>query len=154
MPGNGKPRKGGGGGSGGSGGGAALPDGVKVEEYGSTKDYVFEVSGSEVRFSVGGLGANKAEVDYQVNGNFDRSSLKGRDANKVALKIARIMKYDVATRPKGFKYSVSAYTGDGFGDRRAQAYRLAGFSTPRKAGDLQYAVVKGGKLQPIKEAQF
>ena len=152
MAGGSKGRKGGKGGGG--GGGSALPDGVKLQDDGHTKEYVFKVAGNEVTFVVQRIGENKGGAGFDVNGDLDRGSLKGRDADKAALKIARIMKYDVATRPEGFKYRVYAHTDDGFGDRRAQGYSRAGFSTPKKAGDAQFAVVKGGKLQAITETQF
>lgn len=126
---------------------AALPAGVSMSEpwYGK-RSYTFDVGGKTVKFNIeGGI------VDFNVGGSLSRGGLTGRDADRAALTIARIFKHDVASRPDGYTYKTNAFTLDGYGARRAEAYERAGFSAPtgRRPGGNQYGIVRDGKLIPI-----
>lgn len=135
--------------SGNQGGGAGLPAGVAMQKDGTDRIYSFTVGGKTVKFGVEG-DRTSATVAFSVGGQLDRGGLQGRDADRAALTIARIFKHDVSTRPDGFQYDTSAWTGDGYGARRAAAYERAGFSPPMGGipGLGQFGVVKNGKLQP------
>lgn len=93
-------------------------------------------------------------VDFTINGAMDKAeSLATEEANRISIKIAKIMQFDASQRADGEKYVTSAYTGDSeeYAAVRTYAYeRIAKFSRPvgGEPGAYQYAVVKNGKLQP------
>jgi hypothetical protein len=164
--------KGGGGGGGGgggravAGGGAAvaeapartertasLPDGVTATRVDGTvaTSYDFTVNNNKVQLyteSFVGERSTRREVAFVVNGENERRSIPPRDAARIAMKIKNTFLYDISKQPEGTVYFTQAFKGDGFGERRTEAYVRIGFSNPKKAGQKQYGVVKNGKLVP------
>lgn len=132
-----------------------LPNGVNlVSDNSGGRVYEFSAGGNRVTFKVFNDDARSGSVSFTVGGGYDRGGLQGRDADRAALTVMRIFKHDVGTRSNGFKYDTIAYTGDGFGAKRAAAYERAGFSAPYggRPGGTQFGVVKNGKLVPDKKA--
>lgn len=93
-------------------------------------------------------------VDFTINGAMDKAEgLATEEANRISIKIAKIMQFDASQREDGEKYVTSAYTEDSeeYAAVRTYAYeRIAKFSRPvgGEPGAYQYAVVKNGKLEP------
>lgn len=143
---------------------STMPDGVTVDratmrdqdEPYNASFYNFRINDSTVDlvvtegdFYAKTAGAN-ATVDFSVDYSMDKTgSLSGRDAVVAAIKLRRIMEHDAASRPDGYVYGVVAYSLDGFGARRQQAYEKMGFSAPiRDSRGYQKAVVENGRLKP------
>lgn len=140
----------------------SLPDGVRAEDIttpllsgsGVLKDrnYYFKTGDLRVEVSFSETpGSNSVSIDFTVNGRFGLGSkISDRDANLIALKVAKITKYDATTRPDGFKYDASAFNSDGYGARRSLGYNKQGFTIPDsgRPGAKQYGVVKNGRIVP------
>jgi hypothetical protein len=139
----------------------SLPKGVSLKEQStrvrSVRYYDFKVGKRSVSFNVADSGEG---TDSSVSFYIDKSSLRvepesAKDNLLIALKIKRIMGFDVSTRPDGFRYKNNATVDDGMGKERARIYEKIGFSKPKggRKGATQYAVVKNGKLSPASEVK-
>lgn len=101
-------------------------------------------------------GAQGSYITYSfdVNYTYRRADLPPNERMDLARQTLKIARYDVSTRPEGTVFSVSAVGSDGYGPTRTRAYMAFGFSPPRFPGDDQYAIKRGGRLQPISEFEF
>ena len=134
-----------------------LPTGVTTKEitdHESTKTiYSFELEGNTVNFTSNVYKKSKssAEIDFDVNNDLMQNNNFDKKARaRVAIKISKIMLYDVSTKPEGFKYTTYAALGDKQGPKRTLAYQKIGFAPTDDGvlGNVQRAVVKDGKLMP------
>ena len=162
MAGGSKGRKGGKGGGGGGGGGSGdgdgkdkptLPEGVKMQESSEgDREYRVEVGGKELKFRSDTEDAQRYDADgdisFSIAKSLDKGGLQGSDAARAGVKVLKIMRYDASTRPNGYVYSTSAYGLDGNGKDRQRIYEKVGFSKPKKAGGVQYSIVRNGKMEP------
>jgi hypothetical protein len=135
-------------------GGVVLPQGVSLETASDARFYSFSQGGSQVVFQVTDLPRSRlSTVNFSVNGSLNRrgepsNRQEQRDNLAVALQVRNVMRADVASRPNNFQYMTMAETADGLGAARTRLYARAGFTTPRNAGDSQYAYVRNGRLVP------
>lgn len=133
-----------------------LPEGVQLRQNDYGKNYEFSVGRSQVSFTVipskNSQGkVYKKSIAFEVNGSYDRGNVTNqRESNAIALKLMRIMRYEVSRSKNGEIFSTSAWTSDGQGAYRARAYEAMGFSAPRhgEPGLTQLGIVKRGKLVP------
>ena len=93
-------------------------------------------------------------VGFAVNGSTLDAHLPQDVANAVSLRLMRHMREDARTRPNGFRYMAYAQEGDTKTAQRAVAYQAIGMSRPTyaRAGNMQYATVRNGKLTPDNDA--
>lgn len=134
-----------------------LPKEVEVEDLGrGGAQYTHETKNGntlEVLMIPTSDGKSKS-VDFMINGEMDKAdNLSPDEANRISIKIAKIMQFDASQREDGDRYQTSAYTDDSeeYAAVRAYAYeKIAKFSRPvgGAPGGLQYAIVKNGKLEP------
>jgi hypothetical protein len=131
-----------------------LPEGIRVDERDSEyKSYKFNAGNKQVDIYI-----SDGLVGFTVGGQFAQNRfnrLTPDESANVAGKLLKIIKFDAASRPDGFKYVTSAVTSDGEGAKRALAYEsVAKFSRPvaGRAGSKQFGIVKDGKIVPDNQA--
>ena len=131
-----------------------LPDGVNIDADDTGPTYKFNAGGAEVNVYFY-QGKQEISVSFEVNGSMTMAKLPQDQKNLIALKVLKIMRYDVSQRPDGTKYSTVADGVDKKQAYRSLAYnRLSGFSIPTNgsAGGFQYGIVKDGRLVPDAKA--
>lgn len=131
-----------------------LPDGVNIDADDTGPTYKFNAGGAEVNVYFY-QGKQEISVNFEVNGSMTMAKLPQDQKNLIALKVLKIMRYDVSQRPDGTKYSTVADGVDKKQAYRSLAYnRLSGFSIPTNgsAGGFQYGIVKDGRLVPDAKA--
>lgn len=127
--------------------GLLSPTRVSVSDSGR-RIYSFDTTdGNYVDMTVSSAGA----ITFAVNGDYNRQTrMSGDTANAITLRLMRQIREDARTRPDGFEYHANANQGDGYGGQRAISYEAIGMSRPFRGepGEIQYGVVRGGKLTP------
>ena len=131
-----------------------IPKDVEVTDSGyshTTKD------GNKLDIELSrGFFPDSNSVDFKINDSFEKASeLTPEETNRISIKIAKIMQYEVSTKPDGTRYDTTAYVGknepEEYSAVRAYAYeKLAGFTRPYggEPGNVQFGIVKSGKLVP------
>ena len=103
-------------------------------------------------------GVHNITYEFTIEGDYGRynpnDGTTATERVQTLAKVLKIAKYDVSTRPEGSIFHVSASTEDGSGASRARAYAAFGFSQAREPGDIQYAIKRGGRLQPLSAYEF
>lgn len=119
------------------------------------REYVFEVDGRDVELNaIRDYDTGEVAYDFTVDGSYSVGRLDSQQGARAGLKLIRILNYDVGQRPEGTLFRVSAWTGDGRAEMRGRAYQMVGFSEPRFRGGTQYAIKRGGRLQPLSLAEY
>lgn len=126
---------------------AKIPDGVeRIKLEGQDRfGYSFRIDDRDIF-----VGIDEGNVLFTVDYEMAMSDIPSKMQDAIAIKIKRILDYDISTRSNGYQYSTSAYTGDRYGVYRAYAYTRMGFSRPKnaRAGADQFGKVQNGKLIP------
>jgi hypothetical protein len=135
---------------------ATLPrrNDIRIDEtIGGSRTYMYTTpDGNDVEVSIGAYDKSDS-VNFTVNYSYDvgvSDTFSDQEKRRVALAVKRSFDYDVSTRPDGFRYDTSAYTGDTpeKGRDRVDAYELIGFSHTDNPGSRQFGIVVNGKLVP------
>lgn len=122
-----------------------LPNGVQVQDSEGSRSYSFDAEDKTITMRI-----KNGNVDFDIDGDYNLSNLGRSASNRVAINLLRIMEYDAAGRPDGFKYRTDAWDGDRAVATRVTAYTSIGFSRPinGQMGSKQFATVVNGRLTP------
>jgi hypothetical protein len=93
---------------------------------------------------------------FNVNGSMAAGSVTDRRAQiEVAFTVRRAFKALVKALPEGSVVKVKAYTEDGKGEGRTNAYVAIGFSKPRKLGGKMFSIkMPDGSMKPATEKAY
>ena len=137
-----------------------LPEGMTVttsNTYRPSTQYSFEVGSDEVDviFTQASWGENTKSVSFQVNGSYYFSeAVPEEQRNRISQRVFAALRYHVSQEPDGTEFVCSA-ANDYRRGLRTLAYVNVGFSRPYGGdpGNLQYAVVRNGRLDPEAAAE-
>ena len=93
-------------------------------------------------------------IDFSVNNSYSKKNIHPKDGLKVGLRALKIIRDEVSKMPDGTFLRNTPSSMDGLGDKRARLYVKAGFGKLDGEGDSMKAVVKNGKITPIKSKKY
>lgn len=98
----------------------------------------------------------KLGFSFKINDSQDAGSVTDRRAQiDAAFTVRRIFKTLIKAIPEGSVIKVSAYTGDGKGEGRTNAYVAIGFSRPRKSQGNMFSIkMPDGSIKPSTEKAY
>ena len=128
-----------------------LPDfDVKVSPTGGALRLSRVIDGNRLDISV----ANFRTIVFAVNGSLDAQNLPRSTSVRIGAAVHDATRELSKLLPEGTTLEVSAYTGDGKGEKRARAYERQGFSKPDYPGAPQTGRIKEGKIVPIPNGEY